>query len=181
MLWVKANGKKQTDRQRNALRVRYVRDDLAIDADALEVRVRPEKLVVVVQQHGRVVHRREADRGDADAADVPAVGAAGEDLRLHLQPELVQRVLERDPVDVGAVQLGRLHVRALLVVLELDAAARLPAPVQQLVLKLQMVDVDRQPNVEANRQLRRDHVFLHTALFGGEENKETHHNGVRSV
>lgn len=60
-------------------------DDFLVDLDAPQVNVGLQELVVVVQQHRRVVHRRESDRRDPNAADVPRVSATGEHEKARLQ------------------------------------------------------------------------------------------------
>lgn len=46
--------------------MRYVRQDLLVDLNASQVRVGSQKLVVIVQQRGRVIHRRETDGRNAE-------------------------------------------------------------------------------------------------------------------
>lgn len=62
-----------------------VRDDFLVDLDTPQVNVGLQEFVVVVQQHWRVVHRREPDRRDPNAANVSRISATGEHENIRLQ------------------------------------------------------------------------------------------------
>lgn len=65
--------------------VRNGRDDFLVDVDASQEDVLVEEFIVVVQQDGRVVDGREADRRDADFSHVAAVRSPGEDSWAYFQ------------------------------------------------------------------------------------------------
>lgn len=147
------------------LGVRNVGNDFLVDLNSLEIGIGLKELIVIVQQHRGVIHRRKADRRNSDATDIPAIGTPGEDLRFYLQAQLIQSILKSHPVPVRSIQGGGLDEGTLLVVLELNAAASFAAPVQQLVLELQMLHVDGQTDVEAHHQFRWNHVALDASLL----------------
>lgn len=87
------------------VKVLYVRDffeNLFVNLDALEVDICLQVFVVIVQQNRCVVHRREADRRDADAAEIARVGATREHLNSRFQSAVIEERLDKVKVSVDS-------------------------------------------------------------------------------
>lgn len=84
----------------------YVRDffeNLFVNLDALEVDICVQVFVVIVQQNRCVAHRREADRRDADAAEIARVSATGEHLNSRFQSAAIEEIVRLGKVKVSVV------------------------------------------------------------------------------
>lgn len=55
-------------------------NDLLVDFNSIKINVSLQELVVIVQEHWSVDHRRKADRRNASLSKISAIGAAWEDL-----------------------------------------------------------------------------------------------------
>jgi hypothetical protein len=67
------------------LKIGDVGDNFLVDFNASQVCVGFQVLIMIMQQHWRVVHRRESNRWNANAANVAAISSAREDLDARLQ------------------------------------------------------------------------------------------------
>lgn len=67
------------------LKISNAGDNFFVDFNASKVRVGFQVLIVIVQEHWRVVHRREADRWNANAANIATISSAWKDFDTSLQ------------------------------------------------------------------------------------------------
>lgn len=66
-------------------------DDFLVDFDSFEVNVGVKVLIMIVQQHWCVNHRREADCRDADTTKITRVGAAREHLNFRTNSAAIKK------------------------------------------------------------------------------------------
>lgn len=70
--------------------IRNMRDNFLVYFNSLKINVGLKKLIVIVQQDGRVDHGRESNGWDANASKIARICAAGENLNFRLQtPEMI--------------------------------------------------------------------------------------------
>lgn len=171
------------------VKILYVRDffeNLFVNLDALEVDICVQVFVVIVQQNRCVAHRREADRRDADAAEIARVCATGEHLNSRFQSTAIEEIVRLGkvkvavvdccysqfidcrfkcmPVDVRLVELRWGDERILQVPLVLDIFSSLGAPVLEHLFELVVVDVDGKAEVRHDRKVRRNDIRQHSTL-----------------
>lgn len=135
-----------------SLGIRNIRNNLDVRLHPLQVGVCVKIFVVVVQQDGSVVHRRESQGRNAHIADEAAIGAAREHLQLdgeapgkkknwHLDPsethsisQVIRCPLESHPKGIGVVRGRGRHAWCALERSELDfdVSTRLFRPPEKL-------------------------------------------------
>lgn len=68
-------------------------NDLLVDFNSTQINVSLQELVVIVQEHWSVDHRRKADRRNASLSEISAIGAAWEDLDFILYITVEKKLL----------------------------------------------------------------------------------------